>query len=556
MLRDRRAAVSVLAAISLTLLFAIAAIVIDIGSLYFQRRVLQSTTDAAALAAVQNPGTAESVANSVFTQNGYSGETLTITTGTYTANESVDADNRFVASNANINAVRVQANIDTQRYFAGIFGLSRFIPLTTEAIATRLPTASFGAGTRLAELNGGLLNSVLGSLWGSNLSLSLVDYQSLVTTNVDALPFLNQLATDIGVTGSYDQLAAANVTVGQIINALTEVSAAGAFSGDTTTAIAALHSLQTQVNNNTPMVLSDLIDLTPLSGRSIGGIDTDGSGGIQLNIMSLLSASARDAASNGTTNLGTAISIPVANSSVSVHMAAGSKFAQVADAEVGTAIHTSEIRIALVVTVTNLNLGLLTTTIQVPIYAEIAPGQAQLIAMPCVSGGTLAQIQATSGVTTLGFGTVSDSALSNFSNPLTPNAAVLANISLLGIPVQLNVAGTTGVNGYGPDTLSFTQADIDAGTIQSPGNANNSVFSTLGGNATLSTKILGNAGLQAGLLNSELATLLSTLKPVVSNISAQLNGPVNSILTAMGVQLGTIDVRVFDTSCRTPTLVE
>lgn len=553
-MRDQRGVVSLLAAISLTLLLAVAAIVIDVGSLYFQRRALQSATDAAALAAVQYPERAASVANSVFSQNGYVDENLTVATGVYTADETIAADNRFATSESDVNAVRVVANVKKPAYFAGLFGLSRLVPLTTQSIATRLPTASFGAGTRLAELNGGVMNSVLGKLWGSNLSLSLVDYQSLVTTNVEALPFLNQLATDIDVTGNYDQLASANVTVGQIVNALTEVSGAGAVSGDSTAAVAALHSLQNQVNNNTPMALSELIDLTPLEGRSIGSIDSND--GPQLNIMSLLSASARDAAANGTTNIGTAISIPIANYTVAVRIAAGSKFAQVADAQIGTTIHTAQIRMALTVTVTNLNLGLLSATVQLPLFLEVAPGQAQLIAMPCQSGGTLAQIQATSGVTTLSFGTVSDAALSDFSTPVVPVPTPIASISLLGIPIKINVAGSAGVNGSGPDTLSFSQDDIDAGTLKSPANANNTPFTNLDANTALSTTILGNAGLQAGLINSELASLLTNLTPTVSNIFTQLNGPVNSVLAAMGVQLGTIDVRVFDASCRTPTLVE
>lgn len=552
--RDQAGAVSVLAAVSIMMLLGIAAIVVDVGSLYFARRALQSTDDAAVLAAVQDPADAAAVAQSVFTQNGYSGETLTITTGVYTPDESLSAENRFAASDEDVNAVRVRASVKRSGYFAALFGLSNLVTLTTQSTATRIPTASFGAGTRLAELDGGLLNSVLGQMWGSSLSLSLVDYQSLVTTNVDALPFLNQLATDIDVTGNYDQLAAANVTVGQLIAALVETTQAGAANGNPTAALLALQALQTEVNSNLSLQVSDLIDLTPLLGRSIGSIDDQN--GLHLNVMSLLSASARDAASSGTTNLGTALTIPVANSSVSARLAAGNKMAQVADAQIGTIIHTGQIRMALTVTVTNVNLGLVTATVALPIYLEVAPGQAKLTAMPCVPGGTLAQIDATSGTTTLGFGTVSDAALSDFSTPVTPVSAPIISTTLLGIPVQVNVSGSTGVNGSGPDTLSFSQDDVDAGTIKSPSNANNTPFNDLSANTTFSTTILGNPGLQSGLLNSELSSLLSALNPVVSNLTTQLNGPVNSVLTTLGVQLGTIDVRVFDTSCRTPTLVE
>lgn len=560
LVRDQSGAVSIIAAISIVLLLGVAAIVIDIGSLYFTRRNLQATDDAAALAAVQNPSNAAAVAAAVFEQNGYSGETLTVATGVYTPDESIGANSRFTASGTGVNAVQVSASMQGTGYFASLFGLSSTVALATQSTATRIPTASFGAGTRLAELNAGLINAVLGQLWGSSLSLSLVDYQALVTTNVDALTFLNQLAADINVTGDYSNLAGASVTVGQIINALVETTSAGAVTGDESDALIGLQTLQSQVNNNTPMALSNVIDLTPLKGRTIGGIQSNGQG-LQLNMMSLLSASARDTASATTTNLGTAITIPVTNSTVSTRIAAGNQMAQVADAQVGTTINTGQIRMALTVVVTNVNLGITTADVQIPIYLEVAPGQAQLIAMPCLVGSTLAQIDATSGTTTLGFGTVSDSALSDFSTPVAPVVAPIVSLSipiplLPSIPIQVNILGSVGINGAGPETLSFTQADIDDDDIQSP-STDNTPFNDLSSNTTLTTTVLSSipSG-QSGLISSTLSSLTSTLNPVVTNLISQLNTPVNSVLTALGVQLGTIDVRVFNTNCSTPTLVE
>lgn len=553
-LRDRTGAVSVLTAVSIAMLLTIAAIVIDIGSLYFARRELQSTNDAAALAAVQNPSAATAVAQSVFSRNGYSAVALTVTTGTYTPDETLTAEQRFVASDTGINAVKVRANIKQPGYFTALFGMTRLIPLTTQSTAARLPNASFGAGTRLAELNGGILNSVLGTLWGSNINLTLIDYQSLVNANVSALPFLNQLATDIHVTGTYAQLAGANVTVGQIIQALIEASSSGVSSGDNTAALLALKALQTQINSNTSLRVSDIIDLTPLLLRTIGGIKDD-QNGLQLNMMSLLSASARDSAANGTINLGAAVTVPVVNTSVATRIAIGNKMAQVADAQVGDTIHTGQIRMALTVTITSLNLGVVTANVQIPLYLEAATGQAELTSMPCVPGGTLAEIAASSGVATLGFGTVSDNALSNFSVPVTPATAPLVSISLLGIPIAVNASGSAGATGSGPATLPFSQSDIDNGTIKSP-TPNLALFSNLAANTKLSANILGNAGLLTGTLNGLLNTLLSTLTPAVSNVLSLLNAPVNSLLTTLGLQLGTIDVRVFDTKCRTPTLVE
>jgi uncharacterized membrane protein len=175
--------------------------------------------------------------------------------------------------------------------------------------------------------------------------------------------------------------------------------------------------------------------------------------------------------------------------------------------------------------------------------------------MPCVPGGTLAQITAASGLTTLGFGTVSDAALQDFSVPVTPVAAPIISATLLGIPIAVNVSGSAGVNGTGPASLSFTQDDIDAATIKSPPNADLTPFNDLSAGMTFSTVILGSPGLLGATLNAQLQLLVTALTPIIASVVTQLNAPVNSVLTTLGLQLGTIDVRVFDAKCRTPTLV-
>lgn len=552
-LRDDSGAVSAVSALSLFMLLAIAALVIDSGALYFQRRDQQAVTDAAALAAVQNPASAASIAAAVFSQNNYQGQSLTVNAGTYTADETVAASSRFASPGSDLNAVRVRASLPGRAYFAGLFGLNSPI-IVTESTAARLPTTSFGAGTRLAALNAGLFNSLLGQLWGSSVSLSLIDYQALVSTNVNALQFLNALATNANITGSYQQLANASVTTGQVLGAL--VDAAGSASGPSApAALVALKSLQLQLPGPQAMTLSNVVDLSPLYGRSIGGIaSTDGTG-LQFNLMSLLSASARTVAGERLINLGTALTVPVTNSSISTRLAVGSQMAQVSAGKAGSSIRTAQIRLALNATITSVNLVVATAAVQVPIYLEAAFGQATLTAMPCQPGGTLAQIAATTGATSLKFGTVSDAALQNFSVAVTPVAAPVVAISLLGIPIQVNISGTTDIASSGPATLTFTQAEIDAATVKSAPYGSATPFNTLSTSLSLSTTILGNPGLLAGALNGLLSSLLTALNPVVINLVSLLDSPVNVLLTSLGLQLGIIDVRVFDARCRIPTLV-
>jgi DNA-binding response OmpR family regulator len=120
-LQNQSGAVSLVAALCIAMLVAIAAIVIDAGALYYARRNLQATSDAAALAAVQNPSQASTIAASVFNSNGYSNPTLVVTTGVYTANEALSAQSRFTASGTGINAVRVHATWQQPTYFAPFF---------------------------------------------------------------------------------------------------------------------------------------------------------------------------------------------------------------------------------------------------------------------------------------------------------------------------------------------------------------------------------------------------------------------------------------------------
>lgn len=538
-LQNQSGAISLVAALSIAMLVAVAAIVIDAGSLYYARRNLQATSDAAALAAVQNPAQASAIAASVFSDNGYANPTLVVTTGTYTANEALAVQSRFTASASGVNAVRVHASWRQPTYFATFFGLGRDMMLVTQATAARVPTASFGVGTAVARLNNGLLNSVLGQLWGSSVSLSLIDYQALATTNIQALPFLNQLASDISVSGSYRQLASSSVTAGQLINAMIEtVNSSG--EGNVTGAALALQSLELQLAANTPMTLSSLIDITPLNGRTIGAVVPATDPSLQLNLMSLLSASARTVAAGRLVNLGASLTIPVTNSSVTTRLAVGQQMTQLSIATVGSTISTAQIRLALVATLANITLlGIPIASIQVPIFMQAASGQATLTAMPCTAAGDRAQISASSGLTTLQFGTVSDAALQNFSAPVTPTSAPL--VTLLGIAVT--IGGGASVASSGPASLDFTQTDINAGTVKSVPNSSATPFSLLSTSFTLTPSV------------PLISALLAALNPLIASLIAPLDAPVDQTLAAFGLGLGVTDVRVFDVSCRTPTLV-
>ncbi len=246
------------------------------------------------------------------------------------------------------------------------------------------------------------------------------------------------------------------------------------------------------------MTLANVVNFSPIANRRIGNIVATDTNGLSLNLMSLLSASARTVAAGHLINLGTTLTVPITNSSVSTRMTVGNQMTQVSAAKIGDTIQTAQVRVALVTTVTSINLVVATVTVQVPVYLEMASGQATLAAMPCTSGGNLVQVAASSGLTKVSFGTVSDAAMNNFSAPVVPVAAPIVAISLLTIPIQVNIAGSSTVAASGPTTLSFSQAEINAGTVKSvPGTAA-APFTLLSTNFTLSTVILGSPGALAG----------------------------------------------------------
>jgi uncharacterized membrane protein len=541
--RDEQGAISIVAALSLFFLLALAAIVIDVGSLYYSRRNLQAVTDAAALAAVQNPANAMAVATDVFSRNGYSDETLNVVIGVYDADESLSAAARFTPGSSGVNAVRVRATRRQKTYLAGIFGLGNLSTLAVQSTAARLPTVSFGAGTRLASLDNGFANVLLGKMFGSSISLSLVDYNALLNTNIDALTFLNNLAVQANISGSYQQLAASNVTIGQVLAAaVATIDTSGGSSGNSTGALLALEYLQSHLAGTTPLQVSNIVDISSLSGRTIGNVaEVDGTGA-QFNVMSLLSASARTVAAGQLIDLSSGLTIP-GLSSATMKLAVGAPFAQVSNASVGVSIRTAQIRLAIIAKVLDGALG----TVQLPIYLEAAYGQATVTALPCSVGGTLAEIAATSGAASVQFGTVTDAQLTDFSAPVTP-----AQASVIAIPVPLlgniaiNISGGANIASSGPETLPFTQADIDAGTIKSVPDSG-TPFGVLGSSTVqLTPSILG-----IGLVNG----LLGGLTSFVSSLLGQLDAPVGQLLTTLGIQLGIMDVRVFGASCRTPVLV-
>ncbi|MBM3928035.1 MAG: hypothetical protein FJ335_06215, partial [Sphingomonadales bacterium] len=217
--RDRRGNVSIIMAGGLTMLTAVGALGVDTASLFLERRRVQGVADAAAMAAASAPLTGQAVAGSVIALPANGGTTLVaVTPGRYTADASVAAADRFRTDWVTPDAARVTVEGGTGTIFGRVLGLGSHVSISATATAARIDTAAISVGSRLASLDGGIANAVLSGLGGSELSLSVMDYNALAGANVDLLSWFDALHTraDLNV-GTFGELAQAQIRLSDAV---------------------------------------------------------------------------------------------------------------------------------------------------------------------------------------------------------------------------------------------------------------------------------------------------------------------------------------------------
>ena len=243
---DRRGSVTILMVASLMALMASTALAVDMGSVYLANRKLQGVADAAALAAVGTSGSASTAAQQVITDNNLTGAQVSgLVPGTYTPDGSIKAAQRFVSGTPTTNAIQVTLVQSVPLFFGGVITGRRSTQVHATALAARIDYAAFSIGTRLAAVQGGLPNLLLSKLAGTDLNLSVADYNALVGTQIDLLSFSKQLSTKLNLTGaSFNDALKANATLPQILSALAATSTDSA-------ATSALNALALRVPSTT-----------------------------------------------------------------------------------------------------------------------------------------------------------------------------------------------------------------------------------------------------------------------------------------------------------------
>lgn len=571
---DRSANFAVMTALCTPVALALTAFAIDEGSLYNERRAAQSIVDLAAITAASNITNAQQAVLTTLADNGITSvavqqqgtnvaptatkAVVQIVPGRYTGVSTIAAGSRFEAGKLPYNAVQVSLKKQGTLYFAG----SIMAPPTlgTTAIASAQPQAAFSVGSRLASLNGGILNALIGSLLGGNVSLSVMDYNSLISADVDVLSFVDQLAVQLRLTGvSYSDVLASKATVGQIATAMANVP------GLDRTAKIALQTMASSATNTVKIPVSTLVDLGSVGSLGLGqkpaGLSVDASA------LSMLTAAA--ALANGTNQVAVNLGATIPGlTSTTLSIAIGEPMQNspwLAVGEAGTVVRTAQTRIKLNASVTlgnsNLGGGIKLLAVNLPLNVEVAYAEAKLTDITCPTdpSSIKVSIAAQPGVVEAHLAKSSASGFADFTKPQSFSDAEIADVSLKLLQINLNLLQIKGQSAFSvtnmtPTNLTYNAADIANKAIKtvSTKNLTQSLTTSLVNNLSLSVNALG--------LGLDVTALLGAVKPAVTTLLNGVTAPVDSlvynVLGTLGVHVGEADVRVTGATCGRSVLVQ
>ncbi|WP_339455656.1 TadG family pilus assembly protein [Pseudomonas sp. EA_65y_Pfl1_P120] len=241
----QRGAIGLMAAGTLAVALVFMLLAVDSGRFHLEKRKLQSIADTSALEAASRGGlctpttSANDYAKENATRNGFTvvagdnSRGLAVTCGTLTTNAS--NIRVFTADATKNDAVRVVATRSVMTSIAGgIWSMFSGGPMSTQMILSATAVAAYAPPVAQLTIRSSLgtvdaskspiLNMVIGNLLGGNLSLTAAAWNGFLTTNVNLLSYLDQLAIELNVkAGDYDALLNTAVSASQLIEAAVKV---------------------------------------------------------------------------------------------------------------------------------------------------------------------------------------------------------------------------------------------------------------------------------------------------------------------------------------------
>lgn len=539
---DRHAGIGPLIALAMPVLIGAGALAVDVGSIQLETRRLQGLADAAALAAVNNLPSAQARAEALVGDAGWDRNfTVTTTPGRYVADPSKASGERFTPGALPANAVQVALSTQSPTFLARIFG-RHDVAIGRTARAARIDLASISVGSRLAPLDGGLVNAYLSALTGSSVSLSVADYNALAGADIDLLGFVDALNTTADLKlGSYDQILASDVTLPQLVDAV------GLAAVDDVLARALLARIAAGMNAGDTVNLSALIDLGP-----VGAQDRAAAGLVKVNALALLTSVLQ--LSNGERQVALDIGAGIPGlAQTRVWLAVGQRPENSPWIAIGDGgqpiVRTAQIRVYIETRLANVSLPGLGSLVgvNVPLFVELAEAEARIDAIACPTPATArVDVGARPGLGTIALGEVETRRLNDFSRKMTIRTTKLVDTLLIDVEAR----GVLALGGAEPwQRVSFSAAQIGSGIPQtvSSGAAVRGLTGSLIGSTTLTPRVLG--------LPIPVGPLLSGVGQTLNVAAPALDGLVNLATGTLGVRYGQADVWVNGVRCGEPMLV-
>ena len=530
---DRRAGISIATAFAMTMLIGAAALAVDVGALYLDRRKLQGIADAAAMAAAGRPGEEQAAAQRIIAANCDCGIRIAaLTTGTYTPDATIAAEQRFAAGGASANAVRIVVTRDRPLYFGRFLtGKSESIIQAT-ATGARRGYAAFSLGSRVAAVHGGLPNALLSGLTGSQINLSVMDYNALASTDIDLLAFSDALRTEIDAEVlTFGQTLDSQVTMPQVVSALARASEGQAAS-----------ALEHIADRALPRSLlpSRAIDLGPRSSS----IRVDAANPVKVNALSLLRAMLLLGSANRQVDLSLASNLP-GGSGIDIALLIGeppahSPLIAVTDTN-AVIVRTAQVRLKL-----DTKVQTPLASVHIPVLAELGSASARIVDIDCgPNSSTAVSLAVVTSPAMLAIGTVDAADFQNMQRPLDPRSARVVKLPLASVDAEAELV----LSDLNEKQVPFSRSDIDDGrvkTVSSSGLVAGAAKS-LSDRMDFRVNVLG-LGLNLNALRTVVGDTVALAAPVLDTVLADLTG-------LLGVHVGQADARVNALRCGKAKLV-
>ncbi len=564
---DKSGNIGISAALVLPLVVLSLGLGVDYGYLTLQKREMQGIVDITAIVAAADLPNVEKAALDHFRNNGLNlavatksglvtvdgkvvprdltavqNGIVTIVEGRYVPDPALATGQRFIPNATPADAARVSIEKEGALHLAAMFSK----PPTMSAIGTAASTklAAFSIGSRLASLDGGILNALLGQMLGTTISLKVMDYRALVDADIEVQPFLKVVSTRLNLTAAtYEDVLAANLTMPQLLSSLQAVH------GLSSTATSALKALEAASNRNKKtFTLSQILNIDPKKGLNVNaGSNWD----MTVSAFDLVSAAAAIANGTNQVSLNAIAGLP-GIASANVKLAIGEPPVETPPHRFGapgSAVRTAQTRLAVEVTVDGLA-ALAGLKIKLPIYVEVAHAEGRLADIRCYGStpqNASVSVDAVPGVAEIAIGTVHPSVLSNFSDEARVEKARLVDSTLLKIDGIAHVEAKN----MQSQRLTFSPSEVAMGGVKSVSTRDilTSTTQTLLDNLDTDIHVLF---LTIGSPQTVQTALAQTLRAVTPSIDTLLY----NLLLTVGVRVGEADVRVTGVSCLQPVLVQ